>query len=252
LSDDNEPNGNEGKELFMIGIIGAMEDEITLLRQALENSRNEIIGEFEFLQGDLEGKPVILLRSGIGKVNTAVGCTVLIDHFDPALVINTGSAGGIDPALSYGDVIISNGLIYHDVDVRAFNYEPGQLPGQPTVFTVPEELINRAERAVDELHQEGVLPPSLNHIRGIIGSGDIFIHDPERIAAIRELFPKVRAVEMEGTAIAHTCALFHVPAIIIRALSDVAGVESPLTFNEFLPVASKHSAEIVRRIIKNY
>jgi adenosylhomocysteine nucleosidase len=236
----------------MIGIIGAMEDEITLLRQALENSKQEAIGDFEFLHGELEGKSVILLRSGIGKVNAAVGCAMLINRFAPALVINTGSAGGIDPALSYGDVIISNGLIYHDVDVRAFNYNPGQLPGQPTVFKVSEELIKRAEQAVDELKQEDVLPATLNHIRGMIGSGDSFMHEPERIAAIRELFPKIRAVDMEGTAIAHTCALFHVPVIIIRALSDVAGIESPLTFNEFLPVASKHSAEIVRRIVKNY
>jgi adenosylhomocysteine nucleosidase len=138
------------------------------------------------------------------------------------------------------------------VDVTAFNYAPGQLPGQPQVFPVSPDLVEEAERAVDELKGEGVLPGALNHVRGIIASGDIFMHEPERIERVRKTFPQVRAVEMEGAAIAHACALFKVPAIIIRALSDIAGVESPVTSNEFLPVASKNSSEIVRRIVKNY
>jgi adenosylhomocysteine nucleosidase len=236
----------------MIGIIGAMEAEVALLRSAMEQTKTETAGAFEFISGKLEGKDVVLLLCGIGKVNAAVGCALLINRFKPELVINTGSAGGTDSALSFGDVIISDGLLYHDVDVTAFNYEPGQLPGQPPVFPVPEELVQRAEKAVDELKREGVLPKTLNHVRGIIGSGDVFMHDPDRINAARKTFPKMRAVEMEGAAIAHACALFKVPAIIIRALSDVAGVESPVTHDEFLPEASKNSAEIVRRIIKNW
>ncbi|MHC6201960.1 5'-methylthioadenosine/S-adenosylhomocysteine nucleosidase [Breznakiellaceae bacterium SP9] len=236
----------------MVGLIGAMEDEIALLKQAIENPFKETIGDFEFFSGDLGGKPVVLLRCGIGKVNAAVGCALLINRFDPAIVINTGSAGGIDPALSYGDVIVSDGLMYFDVDVTAFNYEPGQLPGMPTVYSVPENLVVRAERAIDELKREGVLPASINHRRGCIGSGDIFVSDAQLVSKIKVTFPAILAVEMEGTAIAQTCSLFKIPAIIIRALSDVAGVESPLTFDEFLPLASKHSAEIVRRIVKNY
>jgi adenosylhomocysteine nucleosidase len=236
----------------MIGIIGAMEDELSLLKQAMENVRNETVGEFEFLLGDLSKKPIALLRCGIGKVNAAVGCAILINRYDPVLVINTGSAGGIDSTLSYGDVIISSGLLYHDADVTAFNYEPGQLPGQPAVFTVPDYLIRRAEQAVDELKTEQILPSALNHRRGIIGCGDIFMHDPEQIAGLRKLFPDMKAIDMESTAIAHTCALFKIPALIIRALSDIAGIESPTTFNEFLPIAAKHSAEIVRRIVKDY
>jgi adenosylhomocysteine nucleosidase len=77
------------------------------------------------------------------------------------------------------------------------------------------------------------------------------MHQPEKIDFVRRTFPGVRAVEMEGAAIAHTCALFSVPFLIIRALSDIAGVESPVTSEQFLPVAAKHSAEIVRRIVKN-
>jgi adenosylhomocysteine nucleosidase len=137
------------------------------------------------------------------------------------------------------------------VDITAFNYAPGQLPGQPPVFPVPEDLIRRAEEAVDELKGEQALPEDFTHRRGLIGSGDTFMYDPERIAAVRRVFPGMKAVDMEGAAIAHCCRLFSVPALIIRALSDIAGLESPVKFNEFLPVASKHSAEIVRRIIKN-
>jgi adenosylhomocysteine nucleosidase len=229
-----------------------MENEIVLLRSAMEDAESEFAGGFEFIIGKLKQKPVVLLRCGIGKVNAAVGCALLIHQYKPDLVINTGSAGGLDPGLKFGDVIISDGLIHHDTDVTAFDYVPGQIPGMPAVFPVPEDLIRRAEQAVDQLKQENQLPPRFNHVRGLIGSGDVFMHEPERIAAVRRLFPALKAVEMEGAAIAHTCALFSVPALIIRALSDIAGSESPVAFREFLPVASKHSAEIVRRIIRDY
>jgi adenosylhomocysteine nucleosidase len=236
---------------YMVGIIGAMEDEVSLLRGSLENPEVQKNGGFEFYTGELQGKTAALLRCGIGKVNAAVGCALLIHLYKPGLVINTGSAGGIDPDLKFGDAIISGGLVYHDVDLSAFNYAPGQLPGQPQVFPVAEDLIRRAEQAIDELKGEQILPPDFNHRRGLIGSGDVFMHDPEQIARVRRTFPDIKAVEMEGAAIAHCCRLFSVPALIIRALSDIAGAESPAAFDEFLPVASKHSAEIVRRIIRN-
>jgi adenosylhomocysteine nucleosidase len=236
----------------MIGIIGAMEEEVTLLRSALAKGATETIGGMEFYTGELENKPVVLLRCGIGKVNAAAGCTLLIDRYHPEAVINTGSAGGIDPSLRFGDAVISDGLVYHDVDVTAFGYAPGQIPGQPAVFPVPEDLIKRAEEAVDELKREGALPGGFNHVRGLIGSGDVFMHEPGRIDAVKKRFPALGAVEMEGAAIAHTCALFRVPALIIRALSDIAGAESPLSSEEFLPVAAKHSGDIVRRVVRNW
>jgi adenosylhomocysteine nucleosidase len=234
----------------MIGIIGAMEDELSLLCETMGKYVSQKTGSFEFFTGKIEGKDVTLLQCGIGKVNAAVGCAMLIQHFNPSCIINTGSAGGINPELKVGDAIISTGLVYHDVDVTAFKYSPGQLPGQPQIFPVDEKLVKLAEDAVDELKRENVLPASFNHRRGIIGSGDVFMHEAERIAAVRRIFPDVAAVEMEGAAIAHCCALFSVPVLVIRALSDIAGAESPVSFDEFLPVASKHSAHIVIRIVK--
>jgi adenosylhomocysteine nucleosidase len=235
----------------MIGIIGAMEDEVAILRKEIENPKTETDGMFEFTAGRLEGRDVVLLLGGIGKVNAAVGCALLIRRCAPALVINTGSAGGIDPSLSFGDAIISEGLVQHDVDVTAFGYAPGQIPRMPAVFTVPEDLVITAERAVDELKGEGLLPETFNHVRGLIGSGDVFMHEEDRIRRVRELFPSIRAVEMEAAAIAQTCYLFSIPGLFIRAVSDIAGKESPVKFDEFLPIASKHSGEIVRRIVRN-
>jgi len=236
----------------MIGIIGAMEKELSLLCEVMGNYKTEKIGGFEFYTGKIEGRDVTILRCGIGKVNAAVGCALLIRQFNPHCVINTGSAGGINPKLKVGDAVISTGLVYHDVDVTAFNYAPGQLPGQPQIFPAEEKLVKLAEDAVDELIKEKVLPDNFNHCRGLIGSGDVFMHEPERIKNVRSTFPSMDAVEMEGAAIAHCCRLFSVPALVIRALSDIAGTESPMSFEEFLPIASKHSAHIVERIVKNY
>jgi adenosylhomocysteine nucleosidase len=238
----------------MIGIIGAMEDEIVMLRMAMTEAKAPPAerGGFEFIPGNMEGKPVVLLRCGIGKVNAAVGCALLIERYKPEAVINTGSAGGIDGALNFGDAIISDGLVYHDADVTSSGYAPGQIPGMPEIFTVPEDLICRAERAVDELAREGRLPETFHHVRGLIGSADVFMDTAEKAERVRRVFPRIRAVEMEGAAVAHTCFLFSVPVLIIRAVSDRAGAESPMSFEEFLPLASKHSGEIVRRILRNW
>jgi len=233
----------------MIGIIGAMEKELSLLCEAMGKYNTQKAGGFEFFTGKIYDKDVTLLRCGIGKVNAAIGCALLIERFKPNLVINTGSAGGINPNLKVGDAIISTGLVYHDVDVTAFNYAPGQLPGLPQIFPVGEKFVKIAEEAIDELKKEKLLPEDFNYQRGLIGSGDVFMHEKERIENVRRIFPDMAAVEMEGAAIAHCCALFSVPALVIRALSDVAGVESPMSFVEFLPIASKHSTEIVKKMV---
>jgi len=236
----------------MIGIIGAMEEEVAILRAALQNLQEVQSGPFCFYKGQLDSVPVVLLRCGIGKVNAAVGCALLIELYKPHLVINTGSAGGLDPNLKVGDLVVSSGLVYHDVDVTAFSYEYGQIPGQEAVFSVPDDIIVVAEKAVGTLKLQGSLPQDIQMVRGLIGSGDIFLHDPQKIALVRSQFPTLSAVEMEGAAIAHCCTLFKVPFLVIRALSDIAGSESPMKFEEFLPIAAKHSSAIVRELIKEH
>ncbi|MDR2149299.1 MAG: 5'-methylthioadenosine/adenosylhomocysteine nucleosidase [Spirochaetaceae bacterium] len=234
----------------MIGIIGAMEEEVRLLKSKIEQAEEKKIATFTFLSGLLEGKQVCLLQCGIGKVNAAVGCALLIHTFEPSLVINTGSAGGIRTGLKCGDVVIAKSVMYHDVDLTAFDYQPGQIPGMPQVFSIPDTMIALTHEAIRQLKNEAALPETFYAMQGLIASGDTFMHEPYRISTMRSHFPDIDAVEMEAAAITHTCLLWHVPTVVIRAVSDNADYESPLAFNEFLPIASRHSAEIVRRIIK--
>jgi len=241
----------------MIGLIGAMEEEIAILRGLMKNvraGRDALCPGFEFFSGLLEGKEVVLLQSGIGKVQAAAGCAVLIWKFRPLIVINTGCAGGVNPEgslpLNFGDAVISSALAYHDFDIRDFGYRIGQVPGRDSqFFSAKETLVKSCEAAVWELQSENRLPGNFRALPGLICSGDVFVSDSGRVREILGHFPAARAIEMEGAAIAHTCALFNVPFLVIRCLSDIAGEESPVKFDEFLPVAAKNSSEIVRRLV---
>jgi adenosylhomocysteine nucleosidase len=241
----------------VIGIIGAMEEEVSILRSVMQNVKIEKTAVFEFILGSLENKDIVLLRCGIGKVNAAVGCAVLLERYKTDFIINTGCAGGVNPAetkihLNFGDVVISSGLVQHDFDLTAFGYEMGQVPAMSPIFEVPVNLIDAAAGAIDQLKNTGMLPADLKYVDGLIGSGDVFMCQKSRIDSVLKMFPKIRALEMEGAAMAQTCALFNVPFIAIRALSDIAGEESPLVFDEYLPIAAKNSSEIVKKIVKNY
>ncbi|RHW38621.1 5'-methylthioadenosine/S-adenosylhomocysteine nucleosidase [Lysinibacillus yapensis] len=226
-----------------IAVIGAMEEEVELLRNALSNTQVTTIANSEYTTGTYKEKEVVLLKSGIGKVNAAMGTTALLYKFKPDVVINTGSAGGYDPQLEVGAVVISDEVRHHDVDVTIFNYEMGQVPQLPAAFKSDERLMKLAEEAVAEIgnHQYSV---------GLICSGDSFMNDPERVAKVREYFPEMKAVEMEAAAVAQVCYQFETPFVVIRALSDIAGKESNISFDEFLPVAAKHSTEIVLKTIE--
>lgn len=226
-----------------IGIIGAMEEEVELLRGSLENTKTEEIANSEFTSGTYKGQEIVLLKSGIGKVNAAMSTTILLHHFNPDLVINTGSAGGFDEALEVGSIVISDEVRHHDVDVTVFGYEMGQVPQLPAAFHSNEELIELAEKAVTELGEH-------SYAVGLIATGDSFMNDPERVAKVREAFPSLKASEMEAAAVAQVCYQFDTAFVVIRALSDIAGKQSGVTFEEFLPVAAKHSTQIVLNVVE--
>ncbi|MBM7664377.1 adenosylhomocysteine nucleosidase [Solibacillus kalamii] len=225
-----------------IAVIGAMEQEVELLRGALQNTKTETIASSEYTTGTYEGKEVVLLKSGIGKVNAAMSTTILLEKFNPKVVINTGSAGGFDAALKVGDIVISDEVRHHDVDVTAFGYEIGQMAGMPAAYKSDENLMEVAKQAVKEVGEH-------NYSVGLICSGDVFMSNPERVEAVRKDFPTMKAVEMEAAAVAQVCHQFNTPFVVIRALSDIAGQESSMSFDEFLPVAAKHSTEIVLNAI---
>ncbi len=225
-----------------IGIIGAMDEEVELLKASLEGREDHEIAGYHLFTGKMHGKDVVVLKSGIGKVNAAIGTTLLLREFAPDCIINTGSAGGFDPALNVGDVVISTDVRHHDVDVTIFGYEPGQVPGLPAAFAPDPLMAQVAERCISRM--EG-----MKTVHGQIATGDAFMNDPERVARTRDTFPQMQAVEMEAAAIAQTCHQFGTPFIVIRALSDIAGKESNLSFEQFLVTAAKHSAEMVMAIV---
>jgi adenosylhomocysteine nucleosidase len=224
-----------------IAIIGAMEEEVTLLRNKIENGEQQTVAGFEFITGTLEGTEVVLLRSGIGKVNAAMSTTVLLERFSPDYIINTGSAGGLNPELNVGDVVISSEVRHHDVDVTAFGYEYGQVPQLPPAFEADAKLIQIAEDSAGEI--EGI-----QTVKGLITTGDSFMSDPDRVEFIKTKFNNLQAVEMEAAAIAQVAYQFGIPFVIIRSLSDIAGKESNVSFDQFLETAAINSATLVMKI----
>lgn len=224
-----------------IGIIGAMEEEITVLAQHLEDVEHFSDGGADFISGRYGVHEVVLVRSGIGKVLAAVTTTLLIDRYHVDYLINTGSAGGIGEGLKIGDVVISNQLAYHDVDVTAFDYQPGQMAGMPLYYPADEWLVKMAEQASQRV--------GLDTKIGLIVSGDQFVHSKEQIQRIHHMFPAVLANEMEGTAIAQVAYQFKVPFVVIRAMSDVGDESANVNFDDFIIEAGRKSAEMVMALL---
>ncbi|WP_172572014.1 5'-methylthioadenosine/S-adenosylhomocysteine nucleosidase [Vibrio vulnificus] len=226
-----------------VGIIGAMQQEVAILKEAMANAQTVNKAGCTFYSGQINGVEVVLLQSGIGKVAAAIGTTILLDEYQPDMVLNTGSAGGFDSSLNLGDVVISTEVRHHDADVTAFGYEMGQMAGQPAAFLADEKLMNLAEKALEQMDGQ-------HAVRGLICTGDAFVCTAERQAFIRQHFPSVIAVEMEASAIAQTCHQFKIPFVVVRAISDVADKESPMSFEEFLPLAAKSSSEMVFKMLE--
>lgn len=226
-----------------VAIIGAMEEEVSLLRAQLTNLQTQSHAGFEYYTGQFEGCEVILLRSGIGKVNAAISVTLLLEIYQPEAVINTGSAGGFHLDLNVGDVVISQSVCHHDVDVTPFGYERGQVPGMPACFLPDEKLVAAAKQAIDSLGE-------VAHMHGLIATGDRFMHLAEDVQSTREAFPEMIACEMEAAAVAQVCHRFDVPFVVIRSLSDIAGKENKLSFEQYLPKAVKHSSTVVQQMLK--
>lgn len=225
-----------------IAIIGAMDEEIALLKEQMiiKNTLNK--ASFTIYLGELHGHDIALVKSGIGKVAAAVGTTLLLTLFNADLVINTGSAGALSPSLNIGDVVVSSTACYHDVDVTAFGYAPGQMAGFPLHFSSKQTFNELAINCANALQ--------LSAVSGLICSGDAFINGKTVLTQIKTQFPTALAVEMESTAIAQTCALLDVNFLIIRAISDTADQSSHVNFEDFLPLAAARSSELVQNVIK--
>lgn len=225
-----------------IAIIGAMEEEVELLRNAITSPQTTVIANIEYIEGSIENHEVILVKSGIGKVNAAMATTILLEKFKPEVVLNTGSAGGFRETLEVGTIVISSEVRHHDVDLTAFGYEYGQVPQLPAAYLGDEKLVKLAVSAVEEIGEH-------EHAIGLIASSDTFMSNPNHVEKVRNLFPQIIAAEMEAAAVAQVCYQFKTPFVVIRALSDIAGKEATMSFDEFLPVAALHSTQIILRVI---
>lgn len=220
-----------------IGIIAAMEQELAVLLEQLENRQDhEVLGR-TYHTGLLVGQDVVLVQSGIGKVMSAMSVAVLADHFGVTAIVNTGSAGAVAQGLLVGDVVLADQLVYHDVDVTAFGYAYGQMAGQPARFETDKQLRDAFELALAD--------QDLTSKVGLIATGDSFIASSAIIQRIKDHFPEVLAVEMEGAAIAQAAHSLGLPVLVVRAMSDTADHEATISFDEFIIEAGKRSAQMV-------
>ena len=224
-----------------IGIIGAMSEEVELLIAKLKNITTTTAAGLSFHCGYLGSNEVIVVQSGIGKVNAAICAQLLISVFKAKCIINTGVAGGLCPKLNIGDVVVSTKLVQHDMDVTHFGYERGIVPGIKKDFFDADKTLQSLALKAAETCEATVTP-------GIIASGDSFVSSSKVKQDIVTNFA-ASCVEMEGAAIAQTCYLNNTPFIVIRAISDKADETATLSFDEFLKFAARNSAALVEKII---
>lgn len=226
----------------MIGIIGAMHEEIIELKKEISDLSEKTSAGMSFFEGNLHNKKVVLVESGIGKVNAAVCAAILIEKFKVSKIIFTGVAGGIATDLDVGDIVISKDLIQHDVDVTAFGALPGEIPRmENSTFRADPKLVNVAEDAAKSIG-------GLNVKTGRILSGDQFISSMDKIKWMRNTFAG-DCVEMEGAAVAHVCTLYGVPFVVIRAISDKADHSAEIDFAQFVVSAAANAKKIVYNMI---
>lgn len=235
------------KENFImrrIGIIGAMADEVAGLKELMQDVEITRKASMEFYAGTLEGKKVVVVQSGIGKVNAAVCTQILVDDFLAEVVMNTGIAGSLNNDINIGDIVVSTDLVHHDVEATAFGYKKGQVPGMEYFsFQSDDALRGLAVKACREVN------PDIQVFEGRIASGDQFVADQGVKDFIVNEFGAY-AVEMEGAAIAQAAMLNHVPFLVIRAISDKADGSAHVDYPAFEKLAIEHSVRLTRRILR--
>lgn len=228
----------------IIGIIGAMEEEVNILKEKMSIDAVENKASMEFFKGKLNDKEVVIVRSGISKVNAAVCTQILIDDFNVDCVINTGIAGSLQNKIDIGDIVISSDAMQHDVDATGFGYDPGVIPRMETsVFKADERLIELAKKVC-----EAEIPDIAAHV-GRVVTGDQFISDREVKNKIESNFHGY-CTEMEGAAIAQAAYLNNVPFVILRAISDKSDDSATVDYPAFEKKAIEHSVILVENMLK--
>jgi adenosylhomocysteine nucleosidase len=242
------------------GILGALEEEVSILEEQLLDKREEEIRGMRFVSGSLRGREVVIAKTGIGKVNAAMVTTLLLERFEPSEVIFTGIAGGINPELLPGDVVIGERTAQHDLGmlrpdglINRGEISPVTGERNPVFFEADERLLEMAERAAGEVKlgpietREEKRVPKI--IKGVIVTGDIFAASTAKSIELRENLG-ADAVEMEGAAVAQVCYELGVPCIVIRSISDKAGEESLAELDKYLGVAAGNAAALTAELVE--
>ena len=228
----------------MIGIIGAMEVEVTKLRDAMKIEKIDTVAGMNFAVGELCGTKIVLVQSGVGKVNAAICAQILCDRYEVSCIVNSGIAGSLSAEINIGDIVISTDALQHDMDARYFGYEPGIIPQQEvSVFPADEKLAELAERVCKEVN------PDINVFRGRVLSGDQFIAEKAKKQWLSETFGGM-CTEMEGAAIAHAAYRNGVPFLILRAISDKADDSASEDYTTFEAKAIDHMVKLTMGFLK--
>ncbi|MBN2899140.1 MAG: 5'-methylthioadenosine/adenosylhomocysteine nucleosidase [Clostridia bacterium] len=226
-----------------IGIIGAMSEEVAQLKSEMSVEQELHKAQMDFYSGSLLNKDIVIVTSGIGKVNAAVCTQILVNEFHVDCVINVGIAGGLHKDIFPGDIVVAENLVQHDMDTTQFGYPIGQIPRMETFdFKCDDHLIDIAKKACDKVNDA-------NCFSGRIVSGDQFIANAEKLESLHETFGGL-CCEMEGASIGQVCYLNNVPFIVIRSISDNAINGTHMDYEKFSELAIKNSVAILKDMLQ--
>ena len=221
-----------------------MEIEVNRIKEQMEDVSVTDKAGMSFFEGKWNGNDVVVVRSGIGKVNAAVCAQILADTFHADAIINTGIAGSLKNEINIGDIVLSTDAIQHDMDAQGFGYAPGVIPQmEVSDFQADEKLIELAKKCCAEVC------PDIQVFTGRVVSGDQFISDKKKKEWLSSQFEGLCA-EMEGAAIAQAAYLNHVPFLIIRAISDKADDSATMDYPEFEAMAAENSVKLLADIVR--
>ena len=227
----------------MLGIIGAMDEEVSKLKEVMDEVEITTKASMDFYKGKISGKDVVVVRSGIGKVNAGICTQILVDCYGVEAVINTGIAGSLNAAIDIGDVVLATDALQHDMDATGFGYEPGVIPRmEVSTFIADERLRTLAKECCQRVN------PDIKVFEGRVVSGDQFISDKNIKNRITSQFAGY-CTEMEGAAIAQTAYLNNVRFLIIRAISDKADNSASVDYPTFEKKAIENSVKLLKKLL---
>ncbi|AQW83223.1 5'-methylthioadenosine/adenosylhomocysteine nucleosidase [Campylobacter pinnipediorum] len=225
----------------MIAILGAMEEEITPILESLENYETISYATNKFYISNYKGRDIVVAYSKIGKVNSTITASIMIEKFKAQKLIFTGVAGALRDDLKIGDLFYATSLAQHDLDITAFGHPNGYVPGI--------EIFTKTDDGLNEIAKKVASNKSIDLKSGIIATGDQFICKQSIKDWIKDTF-KADVVEMEGASVAQVCKQLDIPFFMLRAISDEAGGGAEFDFDEFLKSSAKLSAEFVLSMVE--